>query len=262
MSLLEPTGFSSKQALITASHATMFSLHAITPFTMLDYPDELACVAWFSGCNMRCVYCHNPDIVLARGGDRNESDLLDFLEKRREVLTAVVFSGGEATLCEKLPELARKAKDLGYKVKLDTNGTRPEVISQMWKAGTLDYVALDYKTTPERAEALIGTAKFHDTICDSLDRLIGYAENGLKFEVRTTFHSSLMTIEDLAWIIEDLGERGYRGTYYIQNIRSYGEKTLGNIVKPEGKLAVEQLAKPQGFNVALRNFSPPYQPSH
>ena len=229
----------------------MSRLHAITPFTLLDYPRETACIAWFSGCNMRCVYCHNPDIVQSKGGKENK-ELLDFLEKRRGLLSAVVFSGGEATLCRSLPLLAGRAKELGYKIKLDTNGTRPAVIAKLSGQGTLDYVALDYKTSPERAKALIGSGKHQKHIEESLDLLI--ATKGLAFEVRTTFHPDLMAPEDLAWMIRDLDERGYRGTYYVQNIASYGAKTIGHIPQPSTNAVPKGLPVPRHFEIAFRNF--------
>jgi len=105
----------------------MSRIYDITPFTLLDYPDEVACIVWMSGCNLRCVYCHNPDIVLGRG-DKEQAELFVFLKARQGKLTSVVFSGGEATFCPILPDLVRKTKEMGFKTKLDTNGGNPKVI--------------------------------------------------------------------------------------------------------------------------------------
>ena len=97
-------------------------VYDITKFTHLDYPDHLACIIWFSGCNMRCDYCYNKDIVLAKNGSYNLHDVINFLKNRVGLLDGVVLSGGEATKHD-LVELCKEIKELGYKIKLDTNGT-------------------------------------------------------------------------------------------------------------------------------------------
>lgn len=231
----------------------MSKLYEITPFTLLDYPNEMACIAWFAGCNMRCVFCHNPPIVLGQG-EKDDSELIDFLKKRAGQLTAVVFSGGEATLNPSLPDLARQAKELGYKVKLDTNGTRPEVLAGLLEDKLLDYVAMDYKCPPDRAQEIVGTAKHEDNIRRSMKMMIEAAEKGLIFEIRTTYHADLMSENELSWMINELDGIGYKGTYYIQNIASHGEDTLGKIEKPSTQLAPENLPQPRNFKLSFRNF--------
>jgi pyruvate formate lyase activating enzyme len=230
----------------------MGKLYAIQPFTMLDFPGEIACIAWFSGCNLRCVYCHNPDIVLGQG-KKEGLELIDFLEKRKGRLTGVVFSGGEPTFAKDLYALAQKAKELGYKVKLDTNGSNPEVVEGLLKAGLLDYVALDYKSPPEKALAVIGSDQFLEPFSRTLDLLVAAAKGGLGFEVRTTCHPSFLDEADIGSIMRDLAARGYAGTYYIQAVVSTGDKTLGRVVEPERHLDTTKLpAVP--FPVAYRNF--------
>ena len=232
----------------------MGQLYAITPFTLLDYPGEMACIAWFAGCNLRCAYCHNPDIVLGRG-EKDESAFLDFLRRRRGMLTAAVFSGGEATFCPSLPILMRHAKGMGYKTKLDTNGTRPTVIMRLLKEGLLDYVALDYKCPASRSKELLGTTKYCEMFNSSLTQLISCAQQGLGLEVRTTYHPDLMTEDDLTAIIHDLDARGFKGNYYIQNIASHGDKTLGRISEPSSQQAPDNLPKPKNFTLSFRNFA-------
>lgn len=232
----------------------MGQLYEITPFSLLDYPGEMSCIAWFAGCNMRCVFCHNPQIVTSKG-DKEDEELLAFLEKRVGKLTAVVFSGGEATLYAGLPDLIRKVKAMGFKVKLDTNGSRPEVIHKLLDEKLLDYVAMDFKCVPEKAERLIGTSKLWEPFHDSLEMLIdAAAAQGLAFEVRTTVHPALMGVDDLNWIIGDLDAAGYKGTYYIQNVVSHGDKTIGNVPEPEGVIDQSQLTQPKGFKLGFRNF--------
>lgn len=232
----------------------MPQLYNITPFSLLDYPKEMACIAWFAGCNMRCVFCHNPDIVKGKG-QREESELIDFLKTRVGKLTAVVFSGGEPTLYKDLPDLIKYVKGMGFKTKLDTNGTRPEVLRVLLRDEVLNYVAMDYKCVPEKTEKLIGNSKYWADFQLSMQIMIAAAkEERLTFEIRTTFHTDLMSEDDLNWIIDDLDKLGYAGTYYIQKIASTGDKTLGNISEPVREFDESLIKKPKGFTVAYRNF--------
>lgn len=231
----------------------MPSLYDITPFSLLDYPQEMSCIVWFAGCNMRCVFCHNPAIVTGKG-EKEEAELFSFLEKRVGKLTAVVFSGGEATLYAGLPSLIRRVKAMGFKIKLDTNGTRPEILRELVVEGLLDYVAMDYKCPLPLAQEMIGTVKHWEPFRQSLALMIEAAGKGeVIFEVRTTVLLDLMGEEDLNTIICDLDALGYKGTYYIQNVFSHGEKTIGNIAKPERELDKSKLALPIGFNLGFRN---------
>ncbi|MDD3183139.1 MAG: anaerobic ribonucleoside-triphosphate reductase activating protein [Alphaproteobacteria bacterium] len=232
----------------------MPSLYEITPFSLLDYPGEMACIAWFAGCNMRCVYCHNPKIVEGKG-EREEREFLSFLDKRVGKLSAVVFSGGEATLYAGLPDLIRKVKALGFKIKLDTNGSRPQVLRGLLAEGLLNYVAMDYKCPQTLMEKLVGTPKLWEPFRESLSMLIEQAAQGsVLFEVRTTIHPDLMSEEDLNWMIRDLDQIGYKGTYYLQNIAATGDKTIGNVAAPERKLDQSKLIEPSGFKLGFRNF--------
>ncbi len=265
----------------------MPGFYSITPFTLLDYPGEMACIAWFAGCNMRCVYCHNPDIVTGKG-DKDDEELLSFLKGRIGRLGAVVFSGGEATLYQGLPALMRKVKEMGFKIKLDTNGSRPEVLRGLLAEGLLDYVAMDYKCPKEKAEKLLGTSKLWEPFRESLALLIEAPsgvmpakagipfvskENGtpacagvtegkegdagsrkIIFEVRTTIHPDLLSEEDVAAMIRDLDEAGYKGTYYLQLIQSFGEKTIGNVAEPLHVFDRAKLSAPKGFKLGYRNF--------
>ena len=234
----------------------MGKLYAITPFTQLDYPGELACIAWFSGCNLRCAYCHNPDIVL-RHGEKDDDELLAFLRSRRGFLTGVVFSGGEATFCPSLPDLARQAKAWGYKTKLDTNGTHPEMLYRLLENHHLDSVALDYKCPSRRADSLLGTGRYERAFQESLVYLIGQSRaQNIHLEIRTTYHPDFLNEEDIEWIIDDLDRKVYQGTYWIQNVVTSGEKTLGNIKKPAKALDGQAKAMLSGTGFAA------WQPKH
>ena len=125
--------------------------------TLLDFPGKVSAVVFTQGCNFLCPYCHNPDLVLYRQTPLAFSDLIAFLAKRRKVLEGVVISGGEPTLHDGLFSFCATLKSLGYAVKLDTNGSRPDVLHQLLQAELLDYVALDVKANPEQYPALISS---------------------------------------------------------------------------------------------------------
>ncbi len=187
-------------------------IYDITPFTALDYPEHLAAILWFAGCNMRCPYCYNPDIVLGEG-KISQAQAMDFLKSRLGLLDGVVLSGGEATLYPELPELCQEIKTLGYKIKLDTNGANPQMLLRLLEREVLDYVALDYKAPKQKFQSITKNKHF-DHFSQSLNALL---QKGIAFEVRTTVCSSLLSVEDINHIIRDLYKRGYRGAYYLQD---------------------------------------------
>jgi pyruvate formate lyase activating enzyme len=152
--------------------------------SLIDYPGKLSCVVFLTGCNFTCPYCHNP--LLARGTypQRIQMDaLLSFLSERRNFLDGVVITGGEPTLAAGLPDLCRAVGKLGLAVKLDTNGSRPDVLSGLLASGLLDYIAMDIKTIP---------GNYSPVFCDR-DNAAGIVESiqtiltcGLDYEFRTT----------------------------------------------------------------------------
>ncbi|MEA2110732.1 MAG: anaerobic ribonucleoside-triphosphate reductase activating protein [Campylobacterota bacterium] len=201
-------------------------LYDITPFSTLDYPDHLAAIFWFAGCNMRCDYCYNANIVFSKGS-LSADDALTFLKQRTGLLDAVVLSGGEATLFENIIELAQQIKELGFKIKLDTNGTAPKVVETLLKKELIDYIALDYKAPKQKFSTITHNQQF--TFFNYTLELLINSET--PFEVRTTLHSDLLNECDINSIIEDLYAKGYRNSYYIQNFL-YDENTIGKLSTP------------------------------
>ncbi|SEL59825.1 anaerobic ribonucleoside-triphosphate reductase activating protein [Parapedobacter koreensis] len=187
-------------------------IYSITPFTLLDYPGKTACILWFAGCNMRCVYCYNPDIVLGKGRI-GIPDALRFLRARQGLLQGVVLSGGECTLHADIVSLARTAKEYGFDIKIDTNGSRPGVLAALAKQGLVDYVALDFKALAGRYRAITHSDLF-PAFEASLSLLMAA---GVPFEVRTTVHSELISVEDLQAMVQFLQQAGYTGSYYLQH---------------------------------------------
>jgi pyruvate formate lyase activating enzyme len=228
----------------TSPHLPIYSL---TPFTMLDFPERTACIVWFSGCNMRCPYCHNPQIVKGKGY-KNIQDILDFLEKRQGLLDGVVLSGGEATLYASLLDFVRVVKKMGYAIKLDTNGTRPEMIRSFLDESLLNYISLDYKAPLKRFKRVSGVNTQFENFSQTLDLLCG--QSFIDFEVRTTVHTDLMDEFDLNSIIADLEHRNYRGIYYIQNFRSDNDRpTLGNFLLKHACSSKKNFLLPRTFGL-------------
>ncbi len=154
--------------------------------SLIDYPGKLSCVLFLSGCNFDCPYCHNPGLVKGRFSDHaqfEEKTVYDFLEKRRGFLDGVVVSGGEPTLQKDLVSLCEKLKEMGYPVKLDTNGSRPQVLRSLIDEGLVDYIAMDIKTDPLRYSSFIKNDFRPEHLFSSI-RII--MESAPAYEFRTT----------------------------------------------------------------------------
>ncbi|QOY55720.1 anaerobic ribonucleoside-triphosphate reductase activating protein [Candidatus Sulfurimonas marisnigri] len=198
-------------------------IYDCTPFTHLDYPNHLSCIVWFSECNMRCDYCYNKDIVFAKNAEHSYNDILTFLKSRKNLLDAVVLSGGEAT-SHNLKEFCQSIKEMGFKIKLDTNGTNSIKIKELLELNLLDYVALDFKAPKEKFQQITYSNKYEDFL-STLDMLIS---SSIDFEVRTTIHNDLLHVEDVNEIIKELMNRGYNKKYYLQEFLST-ESNIGNL---------------------------------
>jgi len=186
---------------------------------------------------MRCDFCYNKDIVFAKEGKYSYADVLEFLKTRVNLLDAVVLSGGEATSHE-LKEFCTRIKELGFLIKLDTNGTNYNSVEELLKLNLLDYVALDYKA-PEDKFIQITHSNRYDDFSSTLNLLI---QTDIEFEVRTTLHSDLLSVDDINTIINDLIFRGYDNRYYIQNFL-LTEDNIGNIQRASESFNKSKLSK-------------------
>lgn len=219
----------------------------ITPLTFLDYPHKAACILWYSGCNLRCPYCYNPDLAL----DKNPAirDVIPFLRERRDFLDAVVISGGECTLNPDIRELCTRIKALGYLVKIDTNGSNPAVLHDLLDAGLIDYVAMDHKMPAARSWKIRGGVLF-DRFSECMRLLTG---SGINFEVRTTVHPMLLDEADILQMIRESVGLGYDQTYYLQYFFDAG-KTLGNLPPPSRRYDRGLLDERSPLRIGYRNF--------
>ncbi|MBI9082444.1 MAG: anaerobic ribonucleoside-triphosphate reductase activating protein [Desulfobacterales bacterium] len=178
--------------------------------SLIDYPGKISCVLFFSGCNFSCPYCHNPDLALGRAHTQQqvpEEAAFDFLTRRRGLLQGVVLTGGEACLNPHLSRICRRIKALGYPVKLDTNGSRPKVLTALLAEHLIDYVAMDIKTTPGAYFPTLRPIDRPQDIEASIDILLAA---DIDTEFRTTCAAPLVN----ATVIEAIARR-------IQGARCY-----------------------------------------
>lgn len=220
-------------------------IYNISPFTLLDFPDKTACILWFAGCNMRCAYCYNPDIVLGKG-KKTIKEALDFINTRKGLLDGVVLSGGESTLYKELPEIAREIKQLGFLVKLDTNGSNPDCVSIMIKEKLVDYVSLDFKALPDKFESITQS----DFFSEVEKTLLLLLRSSIPFEVRTTVHSDLLSHQDIQAMISYLEKHQYSGKFYLQNYLNNTE-TIGNIKNSHKRINRSEFRSP--LEITIRN---------
>lgn len=222
------------------------AIHSITKFTTLDFPNHLASILWFAKCNMACPYCYNPQIV-RENGQISIEEALQFLQSRQGRLEGVVLSGGECTLYPHLEALICEIKRLGFKIKIDTNGSNPTLLGGLIENNLIDYVALDYKAPLNKYETIVRYAHA-ERFEHSLELLI---HSDILFEVRTTLHSDLLSLEDIDTIIQDLHVRNYQGIYYLQNYL-HVEPTLGATKEQQSQLDLSRLSPL--VPIELRNF--------
>ncbi|MEA5018755.1 MAG: anaerobic ribonucleoside-triphosphate reductase activating protein [Gordonibacter sp.] len=165
--------------------------------TLLDFPGHTASTVFLPGCNFRCPFCHNAELVIESEPTDNISidEFFAFLEKRHGLLDGVCITGGEPLLQHDLAEFCARIKQKGFAVKLDTNGSLPERLRELVKAELVDYVAMDIKNTPQRYGETTGVASFDlVSIQDSIDFLMG---GHLPYEFRTTVVRELHSPDDL-----------------------------------------------------------------
>jgi len=173
--------------------------------SLLDYPDRLSCVVFVGGCNFRCPFCHNSELVLNPDNIPNisEDEVLAFLKSRKDWVEGVVITGGEPTIHRDLPAFIEKVKALRFAVKLDTNGTNNVMLRQLIKAKLLDYIAMDIKATPAKYAEAAGVAA-NAGLIDIRESVQDIMNSGVKYEFRTTvipkLHSEADILELGQWL--------------------------------------------------------------
>lgn len=210
------------------------TVNGLLKLTLLDFPGKCACTVFFSGCNFRCPFCHNASLVLGEGENISEEEFFKFLSKREGVLDGVCITGGEPLLQRDIEGFMKRIKDLGFAVKLDTNGTFPEKLKALVSAGLVDYVAMDIKSSPEGYSRAAGCPVNFDRVKESVDFLLSGA---VDYEFRTTVASGAVLHEDM----EGIGQL-IRGAerYFLQGFVDSGD-LIGEGVGPYTKEEMEEM---------------------
>lgn len=191
-------------------------IHGLNKTTLLDYPEHVAATIFCGSCNFRCPFCHNSELVLnpTFQPEMEEKEVLDYLKKRKGILTGVCITGGEPTLQKDLAEFIYKIKELGYLVKLDTNGYRPKEIERLFEGNLIDFVAMDIKSGVSGYAKAAGLATIEiETIKESIASIMN---SRVDYEFRTTVVKGIHTNKDF----EEIG-RLIEGSerYYLQNFK-------------------------------------------
>ncbi|MBQ7485843.1 MAG: anaerobic ribonucleoside-triphosphate reductase activating protein [Oscillospiraceae bacterium] len=223
-------------------------IHGLQKMTLLDFPGRVACTVFLGGCDYRCPFCHNYELIDGTAQPvMDDKALLSFLEKRRGLLDGVAITGGEPCLHADLPALLEKIRALGYAVKLDTNGTHPDLLEELLERRLVDYVAMDVKNSPEKYALTCGVAQVDlDAIYRSIALLTNRAPD---YEFRTTVVKELHEISDFTAIGKLIA--GAR-RYFLQCFTDRDSVPFGDLHAPSG----EDLRR---FAGAARPFVPDTQ---
>ncbi len=202
--------------------------------TLLDYPQKVACIIFTQGCNFKCPFCHNADLIdVNKKGTISEDEIFDYLEKRKGVIEGVSITGGEPLLQKDISRFISKVKSLGYKVKIDTNGSDSEKLKKLIEAGLIDYVAMDIKSTFDKYDITSGKRVSIENIKKSIKII---EESKIDYEFRTTLVKGYHNIEDIKEICKMFNKKS---KYYLQNFI----KSDGVLNKNLSGLSIEELEK-------------------
>lgn len=212
-------------------------IYGLQKMTLLDFPGKVACTIFTGGCNFRCPFCHNAMLVTELDKDNfyTEEEIFDFLKKRVGILDGVCITGGEPLMQSDIADFIIKIREMGYAVKLDTNGSYPEKLAELIENKLVDYVAMDIKNTPEKYAETIGVKNFDFTpIAKSIALIMN---SGVQYEFRTTVVSEFHTIDDIEKIAEYI--RDAQG-FYLQNFVDSGN-LIGKDLNPVLKADLEKM---------------------
>lgn len=225
--------------------------------TLLDYPGKVACTVFLGGCNFRCPFCHNSELIAGAETLMEQEELLSFLQKRKGLLDGICVTGGEPTLQKDLPQLLTAIKALGYAVKLDTNGYRPEVLKSLLDAHLVDYVAMDIKSDPVGYGEVSGLPGLELSQIEESLRLL--LSDRVDYELRTTLveplhrEQSILSIRD--WL-SALGCGKKVKRYFLQPFVDRDTVVFSDLKAPEIEklLKYQQILRPCAENVEIRGI--------
>ena len=227
-------------------------IHGLQKMTLLDFPGRVACTVFIGGCDFRCPFCHNFELVDGTAKPiMDDEELLSFLSGRKGLLDGVAFTGGEPMINPGLPELIRKIRDLGYAIKLDTNGYHPETLEMLLKEGLIDYVAMDIKNSPAKYAMTSGLEQLDlEPVKKSISLLL---EGDVDYEFRTTVLKEFHEADDL----EEIGKmiKGAK-RYFLQAFTDRDSVPFGNLHAPNKEEMTAFMAKaaPYVLEISLRGI--------
>lgn len=213
--------------------------------SLLDYPGHLSAIIWIAGCNLRCPYCYNTDVVLGNVPLIPQEHIFEFLEQRKDKLEAVCVTGGEPTIQPDLLGFISRIKKMGYLIKLDTNGTRPDVLREIIDRNMVDYLAMDVKTTFDRYHIM---GEVHtDDIRESIELI---KSSGIEHEFRTTLVPGVVSPEEVLellksisplkrYVLQDYESRPPHLASETEGLTAYIEDELGEIMDSLGRYRME-----------------------
>ncbi len=184
-------------------------LGGLVKFTLIDFPGTPAAIVFTQGCNFRCRYCHNPELVYPHLFTQSvpEEEIWSFLTRRQGTLEGVVVSGGEPTLQADLIAFMSRLKELGYKTKLDTNGSRPEVLRELINKKLVDFIAMDLKAPFEKYADITGVEVNSTVLQQSMDLIL---QSGLGYQFRTTYDKEVLNDNDIAALSKLTDGKNYK----------------------------------------------------
>ena len=227
-------------------------IKGLQKLTLLDYPGHLACTIFTGGCNFRCPFCHNASLVLGKNEEEySADDIFEFLTKRQGTLEGVAITGGEPLLQSDIVDFIKKIKELGFKVKLDTNGSFPEKLKELVSLRLVDYVAVDIKNSLNKYSETVGRLGYDtERVCESIEFLMN---SDVDYEFRTTVVSELHGPED----IEEIGKliAGAKH-WYLQNFVDSGDLICDEMHGIDGELMNQyiEIAKKYVPNAEIRGI--------
>lgn len=196
------------------------NIQGLQKLTLLDFPGKMACTLFTAGCDLRCPFCHNSRLVIhpPKETEYSEEDILSFLQKRKGILEGVAFTGGEPLMQPDIFEFIQKIREMGFRIKLDTNGTFPDRLKKIVNAGLVDYIAMDVKASKENYPSSVGIGGYDTSKVDESIRFL--LENKVDYEFRTTVVNEFHDAESM----EELGKwiKGAK-RHYIQAFKDSGE---------------------------------------
>ncbi|MGB9781120.1 anaerobic ribonucleoside-triphosphate reductase activating protein [Caldanaerobacter sp.] len=194
-------------------------MYDFLPVSFVDFPGKIAATVFTSGCNFKCPYCHNSYLIKVREGKRTEEEFFDYLKKRANLIEGVCITGGEPTLWKGLEDFIKNIKELGFEVKLDTNGSRPEILERLIDKKLLDYIAMDIKAPKEKYILFLQKEEDIENVIKSVELI---KDSGVEYEFRTTVNDKLLTLEDF----DSIGTLISRAKRYVLQRYKYNEGVL------------------------------------